>query len=57
MYAGYGSWNICDGCGEIMHPAQVEYEVTYPDDRVYRLHFGCAGLWEAECREYGTRSS
>jgi hypothetical protein len=37
-----------DACGETIHPAQVEYELTYPDqNRTFRLHLGCAGLWEA----------
>jgi hypothetical protein len=26
----------------------VEYELNYPDEyRTFRLHLGCAGLWEA----------
>jgi hypothetical protein len=27
MWTGYGHGNSCDGCGEPIHPAQVEYEV------------------------------
>ena len=50
MYAGYGDGHACDGCGEIIGPTQVEWEATYEDGRVYRLHLGCAGLWESERR-------
>jgi hypothetical protein len=48
MYSGYGSGNTCDACGDPIHPAQVEYELNYPDQRrTFRFHLGCAGLWEA----------
>jgi hypothetical protein len=48
IYAGYGSGATCDACGDPIHPAQVEYELNYPDEqRTFRLHVGCAGLWEA----------
>jgi hypothetical protein len=33
MYAGYGSGGTCDGCGDTIHPAQVEYEMAYDDGR------------------------
>jgi hypothetical protein len=48
IYAGYGSGAVCDACGDPIHPAQVEYELNYPEEhRTFRLHLGCAGLWEA----------
>ena len=48
IYAGYGRGATCDACGDPILPAQVEYELNYPDqDRTLRLHLGCAGLWEA----------
>jgi hypothetical protein len=48
IYAGYGSGAACDACGDPIQPAQVEYELNYPDEhRTFRLHLGCAGLWEA----------
>jgi hypothetical protein len=48
MYAGHGSGATCDACGEAIQPAQVEYELNYPDEhRTLRLHLHCAGLWEA----------
>jgi hypothetical protein len=53
MYAGYGQGHTCDGCGETIDSAQVEYEAVYADGRAYRLHLACAGLWE---RERGRRS-
>jgi hypothetical protein len=53
MYARYGSGEKCDGCGDTLHPAQVEYEMAYKDGRAFRLHLGCAGLWEAELRRRG----
>ena len=44
----YGSKQPCSACGEPLHPAQVEYELSYPDGRpTYLMHLGCAGLWEA----------
>jgi hypothetical protein len=48
IYAGYGSGATCDACGDPIQPAQVEYELNDPDEhRTFRLHLGCAGLWEA----------
>ncbi len=39
---------MCDACGDPILSAQVEYELNYPDEhRTFRLHLGCAGLWEA----------
>jgi hypothetical protein len=31
VYAGYGSGAPCDACGDRILPAQVEYELNYPD--------------------------
>jgi hypothetical protein len=55
MWTGYGHDNFCDGCGEPIHPAQVEYEigVNRGSDDVLRLHIGCAGVWLAELRRRG----
>ncbi len=48
IYAGYGNGATCDACGDPIRAAQVEYELNYPDEhRTFRLHLGCAGLWEA----------
>jgi hypothetical protein len=50
MYAGYGEGRECAGCGEVIDRKQVEWEATYEDGQSYRLHLGCAGLWEADRR-------
>jgi hypothetical protein len=48
IYAGHGSGATCDACGDPIQPAQVEYELNYPDElRTFPLHLSCAGLWEA----------
>jgi hypothetical protein len=48
IYAGYGSGTACDACGDPIQVGQVEYELNYPDaHRTFRLHLGCAGVWEA----------
>jgi hypothetical protein len=44
----YGSRAACDACGDPLLPAQAEYDLIYADSQpTYRLHLGCAGLWEA----------
>ena len=55
MWAGYGHDNPCDGCGEPIHPAQVEYEFRKHrgSDDLFRLHIGCLGMWLAELRRRG----
>jgi len=55
MFESHGHGSRCDGCDGLIHPAQVECEMAY-GDRVYRLHLGCAGVWDAECRRRGYRS-
>jgi hypothetical protein len=50
MWAGYGHDSPCDACGDPIHPAQVEYELNYPEKHcTFRLHLGCAGLWLKRC--------
>jgi hypothetical protein len=52
IYSGYGSGATCSAYGGTIYRAQAEYELTYPDlQRAFRLHPGCAGLWEARRRE------
>jgi hypothetical protein len=53
MWTGYGQGNPCDGCGEPIHPAQIEYECIRESDDVVRLHIGCLGMWLAELRRRG----
>jgi hypothetical protein len=50
MYAGYGDGHECSGCGEVIDRKQVEWEATYENGQAYRLHLGCAGLWDVERR-------
>jgi hypothetical protein len=48
IHTGHGSGAVCDACGDPIQLAQVEYELNYPEEqRSFRLHLGCAGLWEA----------
>ena len=50
-FAGYGWSHPCDACDQPIRPAQVQYDLEYWHPfRVFRLHIGCHGLWEAECR-------
>ena len=49
MWAGFGSEQPCDGCGEAISRSQV-YEFETRDGRTIRLHFGCASLLEVERR-------
>jgi hypothetical protein len=50
IHAGYGSGATCDACGDPIKPAQVEYELNYPDEaRAFRLHLVAQG--------YGSRSA
>jgi hypothetical protein len=55
MGTGYGRGNSCDGCGDPINPAQVEYEfrIEGDSDHVFRLHIGCFGMWLAELRRRG----
>jgi hypothetical protein len=53
MWTAYGRGNPCDGCGEPIHPAQIEYEFILDSGDVFRLHIGCLGLWQAELRRRG----
>ena len=48
MYAGDGSDRLCDACDSAIVSTQIEYEFEATDGRVFRLHLGCASLWEAE---------
>ena len=54
IYAGHGDGHECAGCGEVIDQTQVEYEATYADGRAYRLHLGCAALWDAKLRQAET---
>jgi hypothetical protein len=47
-WAGNGRNLSCDACEQPILRAQVEYELQMEDERSFRLHIGCHGLWEAE---------
>ena len=55
VWAGNGTGTRCRGCEEIILRAQVEYDFEDADGQELRLHPGCFGLWEAECRRRGWR--
>ena len=52
IYAGYGDGTDCSACGEVIDKKQVEWEATYENGKAYRLHHGCAELWDAERRRH-----
>jgi hypothetical protein len=48
MTTGPGSGAPCDACGGRIQSHQIEYEWGYPgQSRIFRMHLGCVGLWEA----------
>ena len=54
MLAGSGRGAPCDACGDPIRLGQLEYKWGYPDQsRVFRMHMGCAGIWEALRRQRG----
>jgi hypothetical protein len=54
MLTGPGRGALCDACDDPIRLGQLEYEWTYPDQpRVFRMHMGCAGIWEALRRQPG----
>jgi hypothetical protein len=53
MWSGYGHGNPCRGCGQPIHPAQIEYHFLRDSGDVLRLHIGCLGIWLAELRRRG----
>jgi hypothetical protein len=57
-YTRYGQRQPCDACDQPITPAQAEYDLEYRNvQHVFRLHHGCYGLWEAECRRRGYRAA
>jgi hypothetical protein len=51
MGSGYGHGNPCSGCGQPIHPAQIEYQ--FASDGMFRLHIGYVGMWVVELRRRG----
>jgi hypothetical protein len=57
MFAGRGTGAKCDGCGDQIRPEQVEYEFfDAKGGRTFRMHLGCAGVWETFRTGPGTNS-
>ena len=54
----YGRDQPCDACDQPIVQVQVEYDLEYRKvQHVFRLHHGCYGLWEVECRRRGYRAA
>jgi methionyl-tRNA synthetase len=49
-WAGHGSGATCDGCGRLIEPHQIEYEIEMPQGSealsLY-FHFDCYRDWTA----------
>ena len=43
-FAGMGTRRPCDGCGELISPDEVEYEVDIVE-RTLRFHAKCLSVW------------
>ena len=56
-WVGYGQSRLCEGCDDVIRPAQVEHELDFAGGRTVRMHSGCAGLYEAALRSDGRRPS
>ena len=49
-WAGYGTGEICNGCGGAIGPHEIEYEIEMPagsDTPTLHFHFGCYRDWSA----------
>ena len=46
-WVGPGSSKLCDGCGEVIDPADREYEVELCEALTVRLHAECHHAWMA----------
>ena len=44
LWVGFGSGETCHGCDQEIRSTQVMYQLDW-DDKTYRLHTGCYGLW------------
>ena len=47
VWIGYGSDRPCDGCGQPIRPAQMEYHADYGPAFTVRFHLGCYEVWNA----------
>jgi hypothetical protein len=49
LWAGEGHGEFCAGCGSIIDPTDVEYEMEWSDPlRTVRMHSRCYEIWRAE---------
>jgi hypothetical protein len=45
-FAGLGNGSPCDGCGRSITATDLEYELTFADERIVRLHNkDCLLIW------------
>jgi len=47
-WTGRGQRLNCTACDEPILPSNVEFDFDTPDGRQFRMHLGCAALWEHE---------
>jgi len=47
-WGGYGSGQLCDGCGERIAIGAPEYEVDFSHSVTLRFHQGCFVFWQEE---------
>jgi hypothetical protein len=49
LWAGHGHGAHCAGCGAVIEPAEVEYELEWAEPaRMVRMHTRCYEIWHAE---------
>ena len=47
-WAGHGTGATCNGCGGLIQPSEIEYEIELPegsDARTLHFHFACYRSW------------
>lgn len=57
MVGSRGDRSPCIACDMPILPAQVELSFWPRTVLTHRLHLACHGLWEAECRRRGWRTT
>jgi hypothetical protein len=57
LWIGYGQNRPCVACERVILVSQVEHEFQFADGRMIPMHIGCVGLYEAERRHRGWRST
>ena len=54
VWAGKGEGEHCAACAEPIPQTEIEYEVSVPGGRMFRLHRRCHRLWLDECEPAST---